>query len=150
MFGLARFRLKAFPEYESPVPAVVVAELNLFQSLIDKQPKVEVLAVAQVKMLGVVPMTEIGLESERAPLAVKVVVATEPSFAGEPFVVVQYESCPAVSEEEVEIEPVALIVTAPVLPEIETFEPATIDVTPEFVRTPELFESPAPSKLLND
>jgi hypothetical protein len=33
-----------------------------------------------------------------------VVVATEPSLAGEPDVVVQYESCPAVSFDEVETE----------------------------------------------
>ena len=38
------------------------------------------------------------------PEQVTEVVATDPSLAGEPFVVVQYESCPIVSLVEVEIE----------------------------------------------
>ena len=106
--------------------------------------------MAHVRIDGDEPMTEIGCESESAPLAVRVVVATEPSFAGDPFVVVQYESCPDVSDDDVEMEPVELIVTAPVAPEIVTLEPARIDVTPELVNTPELLESPEPRSELKE
>ena len=60
-------------------------------------------------------------------------VATVFSLAGVPLVVVQYASWPAVSLDDVETAPVAWIVTAPVAPEIVTFDPATIDVTPELV-----------------
>ena len=49
-----------------------------------------------------------------------------------------------------EIEPEALIVTTPVLPERVIFVPARRDVTPELVKAPEIFERPVPIKLLND
>ena len=41
-------------------------------------------------------------------------------------------------------------VTAPVAPDKEMPEPATREVTPEFVRAPETNDSPVPSRLLND
>ena len=41
-------------------------------------------------------------------------------------------------------------VTAPVAPERDMPEPATMEVTPEFVRAPEERERPVPSRLLND
>jgi len=55
------------------------------------EPPVSVSAAADA------PMTETGLESERTPDAVSDVVATVPSFAGTPLVVVQYERLPAIS-----------------------------------------------------
>ena len=78
--------------YVRPVEKVVVAELNLEKSPAVRQPNVVEFAVIQVSALGVVPRTEIGCDSERAPVAVRVVVATLPSLAGVPFVVVQYDS----------------------------------------------------------
>ena len=47
-------------------------------------------------------------------------------------------------------DPVELIVTDPVDPEMEMLFPATIEVTPELVRTPELLVSPAPTRDVND
>ena len=149
------------PTEVSPVPPLLsgmVEEdkshllLNVVQSEVERHPACEPLAVRHVSKDGVVPMTEIGCDNESAPFAVRVVVATEPSLAGVPFVVVQYESCPAVSFVEVATFPVAvaLIVTAPVAPETVMLFPATIDVTPELVKVPLLFESPVPSRLLND
>ena len=41
-------------------------------------------------------------------------------------------------------------VTAPVAPETEIPEPATIEVTPAFVNAPLTSESPVPSRLLNE
>jgi hypothetical protein len=128
---------------------VVVAELNFEKSEADRQPNVVEFAVAHVRTLAKEPITDIGCDIDSAPDAVRVVVATDASFAGEPFVVVQYESCPDVSCVEVEIEPVALIVTAPVAPDTVTLEPARIEVTPEFVSTPPLFVSPEPTSDVN-
>ena len=47
------------------------------------------------------PMTDMGCESERTPDAMSDVVATVPSLAGLPLVVVQYERLPATSADEV-------------------------------------------------
>jgi hypothetical protein len=79
-----------------------------------------------------------GCESERGEEAVREVVAICPNLAGVPLVVVQYGRYPAVSFVEVPTVPLlaAFIVTAPVAPEIEIFEPATIEVTPALVTTP--------------
>lgn len=102
-------------------------------------------------VIGVEPMTV--NEEQLTPFEqVAVVVETEPSLAGVPLVVVQYESCPAVSFVEVDTlpDPVELIVTDPVDPEMEMLFPATIEVTPELVRTPELLVSPAPTRDVND
>ena len=41
-------------------------------------------------------------------------------------------------------------VTAPVAPETDMPEPATIDVTPLLVRAPDTRDSPVPSRLLNE
>jgi hypothetical protein len=84
------------PEYERPVEKVVVAELNLEKSEAARHPKVVLFAVVQVRADAEEPMTEIGCESESAPDAVKDVVATVASFAGEVAVpkVDQYASCP--------------------------------------------------------
>ena len=41
-------------------------------------------------------------------------------------------------------------VTAPVAPEIEMPEPATMEVTPELVKAPEERDSPVPKRLLKD
>ena len=59
-------------------------------------------------------------------------VATEPSKDGVPTPV-QYARLPIVGALDVETEPVPVIVTAPVAPDMVTPEPATMDVTPEFV-----------------
>jgi len=108
--------------------------LNVVQSPLDRQPVTDPVAVAHDRIDGVEPMTEIGLDSDSAPDAESDVVATLPSFAGLPDVVVQYDSCPAVSDDEVDTEPVELMVTAPVEPETVTLFPAVMDVTPELVR----------------
>ena len=56
---------------------------------------------AEVIVIGEEPRT-LNVEHDVPPLQVTDVVATLPSFAGEPELVVQYESCPAVSLVEVE------------------------------------------------
>jgi hypothetical protein len=62
--------------YVSPVPAVVVAELNFEKSEADRHPDVPELAVAHVSTEASVPMTEIGCDIDSAPEAVSVVVPT--------------------------------------------------------------------------
>ena len=65
-------------------PMLVTLLLNVVQSADDRQPAREPLAVAQVSDDANEPMTEIGFEMERAPEAVRVVVATEPMVEGVP------------------------------------------------------------------
>ncbi len=62
--------------YVSPVPAVVVAELNFEKSEADRHPDVPELAVAHVSTEASVPITDIGCDIDSAPEAVSVVVPT--------------------------------------------------------------------------
>lgn len=62
--------------YVSPVPAVVVAELNFEKSEADRHPDVPELAVAHVRTLAKEPITDIGCDMDSAPDAVSVVVPT--------------------------------------------------------------------------
>ena len=62
--------------YVSPVPAVVVAELNFEKSEAAIHPDVTELAVAHVSTEASVPITDIGCDIDSAPDAVSVVVPT--------------------------------------------------------------------------
>ena len=87
----------------SPPEKVVVAELNLEKSVAAKQPADD--AEATVQSMVRLPPNTLRPAVAVIPLVPETVpVATEPSFAGNPLVVVQYEIYPAVSFVEVEIE----------------------------------------------
>ncbi len=62
--------------YVSPVPAVVVAELNFEKSEAAIHPNVVEFAVAHVSTEASVPITDIGCDIDSAPEAVSVVVPT--------------------------------------------------------------------------
>jgi hypothetical protein len=87
--------LKEVPSYVSPVPAVVVATPThprfVYARVWPGVPVKRELVVVEIERTeGVVPRTTMGFESARAPLAVRVVVATDPRVVL-PLVLVKYE-----------------------------------------------------------
>jgi hypothetical protein len=89
-------------DVETPYVCVVNGKvdllLNVVQSEDDRQPAREPLAVAQVSDDANEPMTEIGCESDRAPEAVRDVVATLPNV----LTPVKYGMLPTTAAVEVE------------------------------------------------
>lgn len=88
--------------FEAPVNATPLIVLPGERTEADPASPDQVPEVSSVRTELDPPTFTTACESERGDDAVRVVVATSPSFAGVPEVVVQYASCPDVSLVEVE------------------------------------------------